>query len=500
MAKRTPSSNSSDSSPQVGLAWSLVPVGVLMGLLALHVIGFGADSSYGPNQIAMLLAAFVAVAIGMAHGMRWETVSQAMGRNVASTAEAILILLLIGALSGTWLIAGIIPAFIHYGLQVLEPGIFLFATCLICAILSLATGTSWGTVGTVGVALMGIGAALGMNPGWVAGAIISGAYFGDKLSPMSDTTNIAPAVSGTNLFTHIRYMLYTTVPSIAIASVVFLVAGLGGGAADSDVAPGLAPGFGEAMESVFHIHPGLFVAPMLVIGLIIRKVPAAPALLVGVLLGALTAVLFQPELVATLAGEGAGLGAYQVAIQAMFGDVAVVTGHPLADELLQSDGMAGMLNTVWLILCAMVFGAALEATGMLKAITGALLRGVQSTLGLVARTTGTCLAFNILASDQYLAIVVPGNMYRQAFEDADLAPENLSRTLEDAGTVTSVLVPWNTCGVAQSGMLGISTFAYLPYCIFNWVSPLMTLLVAAIGFRIHKRSSPQVELPGGVKG
>jgi NhaC family Na+:H+ antiporter len=478
----------------------LVPVAVLMGLLALHVIGFGADSSYGPNQIAMLLAAFVSVAIGMAHGVRWASVSAAIGKSIASTAEAILILLLIGALSGTWLIAGIIPAFIHYGLQVLEPGIFLFATCVICSILSLATGTSWGTVGTVGVALMGIGAALGMNPGWVAGAIISGAYFGDKLSPMSDTTNIAPAVSGTDLFTHIRYMLYTTVPSLAIALIVFLVAGLGGGAAASDAAPGLAPGFGEAIGSVFHIHPGLFVAPLVVIGLIIRKVPAAPALLVGVLLGALTAVLFQPELVATLAGEGAGLGAYQVSIQAMFGDVAVVTGHPLADELLQSDGMAGMLNTVWLILCAMVFGAALEATGMLKAITGALLRGVQSTLGLVARTTGTCLAFNILASDQYLAIVVPGNMYRQAFEDADLAPENLSRTLEDAGTVTSVLVPWNTCGVAQSGMLGISTFAYLPYCIFNWVSPLMTLLVAAVGFRIRKRSTPQVELPGAVKG
>jgi NhaC family Na+:H+ antiporter len=471
-----------------------------MGLLALHVIGFGADSSYGPNQIAMLLAAFVSVAIGMAHGVRWASVSAAIGKSIASTAEALLILLLIGALSGTWLIAGIIPAFIHYGLQVLEPGIFLFATCVICSILSLATGTSWGTVGTVGVALMGIGAALGMNPGWVAGAIISGAYFGDKLSPMSDTTNIAPAVSGTDLFTHIRYMLYTTVPSLAIALIVFLVAGLGGGAAASDAAPGLAPGFGEAIGSVFHIHPGLFVAPLVVIGLIIRKVPAAPALLVGVLLGALTAVLFQPELVATLAGEGAGLGAYQVAIQAMFGDVAVVTGHPLADELLQSDGMAGMLNTVWLILCAMVFGAALEATGMLKAITGALLRGVQSTFGLVARTTGTCLAFNILASDQYLAIVVPGNMYRQAFEDADLAPENLSRTLEDAGTVTSVLVPWNTCGVAQSGMLGISTFAYLPYCIFNWVSPLMTLLVAAVGFRIRKRSTPQVELPGAVKG
>ncbi|MEY5044689.1 MAG: hypothetical protein RJA19_1916, partial [Bacteroidota bacterium] len=244
MAQPTPPAPSTEVVPKLGLAWSLVPVAVLMGLLALHVIGFGADSSYGPNQIAMLLAAFVSVAIGMAHGVRWASVSAAIGKSIASTAEAILILLLIGALSGTWLIAGIIPAFIHYGLQVLEPGIFLFATCVICSILSLATGTSWGTVGTVGVALMGIGAALGMNPGWVAGAIISGAYFGDKISPMSDTTNIAPAVSGTDLFTPIRYLLYTTVPSLAIALIVFLVAGLGGGAAASDAAPGLAPGFG----------------------------------------------------------------------------------------------------------------------------------------------------------------------------------------------------------------------------------------------------------------
>ncbi len=493
----------------MGLGWALVPVGVLVALLGLHVTLFGEDSSYGPNQMAMLLAAFVAAAMGMAKGVAWEKVAQAIGKSIASTSEAILILLLIGALSGTWLIAGIIPAFIYYGLQVLEPGIFLAAACIIAAILSLATGTSWGTVGTVGVALMGIGAALGLNPGWVAGAIISGAYFGDKLSPMSDTTNIAPAVSGTDLFTHIRYMLYTTVPSLVIALAVFLVAGLGGGAAAGGAVPGLAPGFEDAVLGSFHIHPGLFIAPVVVIGLIIKKVPAAPALLAGVLLGALTAVVFQPQLMERLAG-GAGdagdagnavsMGGYTVAMQAMFGDIAVETGHPLADGLLQSDGMAGMLNTVWLILCAMVFGAALEATGMLRAITTALLRGVQSTFGLVSRTVGTCLAFNILASDQYLAIVVPGNMYRKAFEDADLAPENLSRTLEDAGTVTSVLVPWNTCGVAQSGMLGIATWAYLPYCIFNWVSPLMTLLVAALGFRIRKRGQAPVELRGAEKG
>ena len=472
------------------LGWALVPVVVLIGLLAADVALFGEDSSYGSNQIAMLLAAFIAGGIGMAYGTTWKTMSDRIGQTIASTSEALLILLLIGALSGTWLLAGIIPAFIHYGLQVLEPGIFLFAACIICAALSLATGSSWGTVGTVGIALMGIGQALGVHEGWVAGAIISGAYFGDKMSPLSDTTNIAPAVAGTDLFTHIRYMLYTTVPSLAIALAVFLVAGLGGGAQDGADAVELGAGFGAAVKATFHIHPGLFVAPVVVIALIVRKVAAAPALFIGVLLGALTAVLFQPELVWAL-GEAGGAttqwgAAYRAVFQAMSVDTAVATGDALADELLSSGGMAGMLNTVWLILCAMVFGAVMEATGMLRRITESLLRGVTSTFGLISRTAGTCLAFNVLASDQYLAIVVPGNMYKTAYAEQGLAPENLSRTLEDAGTVTSVLIPWNTCGVAQSGILGISTFAYLPYCVFNWVSPLTTLAVAALGWNIRR--------------
>jgi NhaC family Na+:H+ antiporter len=470
------------------LGWALVPVVVLIGLLAADVALFGEDSSYGSNQIAMLIAAFVAGGIGMVHGTEWKAISDRIGSTIASTSEALLILLLIGALSGTWLLAGIIPAFIHYGLQILEPGIFLFAACIICAVLSLATGSSWGTVGTVGIALMGIGQALGLHDGWVAGAIISGAYFGDKMSPLSDTTNIAPAVAGSDLFTHIRYMLYTTVPSIAIALIVFLIAGFGGGAQGTEVE--LGAGFGSAVKDAFNIHPGLFIAPVAVMVLIARKVAAAPALFIGVLLGALTAVVFQPDLIRSL-GEAGGANtwwgaAYRSVFQAMSVDVAVVTGDPLADELLTSGGMAGMLNTVWLILCAMVFGATMEATGMLLRITESLLRGVSSTFGLISRTAGTCLAFNVLASDQYLAIVVPGNMFRAAYEEQGLAPENLSRTLEDTGTVTSVLIPWNTCGVAQSGILGISTFAYLPYCVFNWISPLTTLLVAALGWNIRR--------------
>ncbi len=477
--------------PSLGL--SLIPVVVLIGLLAADVVAFGEDSSYGANQIAMLLAAFVAGGIGMARGVQWKAISEAIAHSVSQTTEAIIILLMIGALSGTWLIAGIIPAFIHYGLQILEPGIFLFAACIICGLLSLATGSSWGTVGTVGVALVGIGSALGLSEGWIAGAIISGAYFGDKMSPLSDTTNIAATVGGTDLFSHIRYMTLTTVPSLVIALVVFLLVGFGGAAAADGISSAFADEFGAAVFAAFNIHIGLFIAPVVVIVLIARKVPAAAALLIGALLGALTAVVFQPNVIRDVAGYGGeasgfALAAFKACIQSMALDSAISTSNDMANDLLTSSGMAGMLNTVWLILCAMVFGATMQATRMLERITQAILSGVKSTFGLVGRTVGTCLAFNVLASDQYLAIVVPGNMLKDAYAERDLAPENLSRTLEDSGTVTSVLIPWNTCGVAQSGILGVATWAYLPYCIFNWVSPLMTLTVAAVSFRIKRLS------------
>ena len=465
---------------------ALAPVVLLVALLGADVVYFGEDSSYGSNQIALLLAALFAGALGMGRGTMWTDIRDAIAHSIGTATEAILILLLIGALSGTWLLAGIIPAFIHYGMMILQPGIFLFAACVVCAVLSLATGSSWGTVGTVGIALVGIGQALGLSEGWVAGAIISGAYFGDKMSPLSDTTNLAPAVAGTDLITHIRYMAYTTGPSIGIALVVFLVVGFGG-AASTETAQ-LAPGFSDAVSGAFSIHPGLFVAPIVVLVMIARKVPAAPALFVGVLVGALTAVVFQPEVIRQVAGRELGYAAasYVASMQAMALDVSVTTGHGLADELLSSGGMKGMLNTVWLIVCAMTFGAVLQATGMLHRMTQALVSGVNSSLGLIGRTVGACVAFNVLASDQYIAIVVPGKMMGDAYADRDLAPENLSRTLEDAGTVTSVLIPWNTCGVAQSGILGVATLAYAPYCIFNWVSPLMTMLVAALGWNVRK--------------
>ena len=471
---------------------ALIPVIALIAMLAADVIWFGEDSSYGANQMALLIAALIAGGIGVSRGTKWKEIRDAIASSIGQATEAILILLLIGALTGTWLMAGIIPAFIHYGLLVLQPGIFLFAACVICAVLSLATGSSWGTVGTVGVALIGIGTALGLEVGWIAGAIISGAYFGDKLSPLSDTTNLAPAVAGTDLITHIKYMTITTVPSIAIALLVFLIVGFGG-SATTTVEAGLADGFGDAVRSIFNIHPGLFVAPIVVLVLIAKKMPAAPALFIGVLLGALTAVIFQPDAVQMLAGEELSFGAaaYVASMKAMAVETSYTTNHALADNLLNAGGMNGMMNTIWLIICAMTFGAVLQAAGMLKRITTALISGVNGVFGLIGRTVGTCIAFNVLASDQYIAIVVPGKMFSEAFEKQGLAPENLSRTLEDAGTVTSVLIPWNTCGVAQSGILGVATLAYAPYCIFNWISPLMSLLVAGLGYKLKYTDDSQ---------
>ena len=477
-------SHTIDSNMPLPLA--LLPIVLLVALLGANVYFFEDNSSYGSNQIALLIAALFAGGIGMFRGVKWSCIKDAISSNISQATEAIIILLLIGSLAGTWLLAGIIPAFIHYGLQILEPSIFLFAACVVCVVLSLATGSSWGTVGTVGVALIGIGTAMGISEGWIAGAIISGAYFGDKLSPLSDTTNLAPAVAGTDLITHIRYMTITTVPSIIVALAVFLIVGFTGDTSAETAA--FAEGFGEAVNSKFNIHIGLFIAPVAVLVMIARKVPAAAALFIGVLLGALSAIVFQPEAIKEIAGEEMSFieASYYSTMSSMAVETQFETGNVLADKLLKAKGMEGMMNTIWLIICAMVFGAVLQATGVLKSITKNLIKGVNSVLGLIGSTVGTCLAFNVLASDQYIAIVVPGKMFADSYEEQNLAPENLSRTLEDAGTVTSVLIPWNTCGVAQSGILGVATLAYAPYCIFNWISPVMSIFVAGLGYKLKR--------------
>ncbi|MFM1932941.1 MAG: hypothetical protein RL226_2244 [Bacteroidota bacterium] len=475
------------------LALSLIPLVVLIVLLYFDVQIFGEDSSYGSNQIALLIAGAVAGAIALAKGKKWDTLYKGIEESIGSALGAILILLLIGGLAGTWLISGVIPAMISYGLDVFSPKIFLFATCIVASIVSLATGSSWGTVGTVGVALLAIGKALGVSDGWIAGAIISGAYFGDKMSPLSDTTNLAPAIAGTDLITHIRYMVFTTGPSILIALLVFLLVGLFGETG------GAAVSVSEMQQLIgdhFYISPVLFVVPLVVIVMIARKVPAVPALFVGMLLGGLFAMIFQPNVIRTIGGEGNFMRAsYSAFMQAMSVETGITTGNEVVDKLLTAKGMSGMMNTVWLILCALTFGGIMQAAGMLERITRAVLVMVRGVASLVFATAGTCVLFNILAADQYLAIVVPGKMYRKAFDDQGLAPENLSRTLEDSGTVTSVLIPWNTCGVAQSGVLGIATGVYWPYCIFNIVSPIMTVLFAAMGWKI-KRTPPEIGSEG----
>ncbi len=468
---------------------ALIPVIFLVGALSFNVIGvFGNDALAGSNQFILLLSGAVAALVGVLNGTSWDTIVNGIGKSVKSTTNALVILLLIGSLAGAWMISGIVPAMIYYGLQVLNPKIFLVATALICALVSLATGSSWSTTATVGIALIGIGKALGLNEAFVAGSVISGAYFGDKISPLSDTTNLAPAMAGTDLFTHIRYMLYTTVPSFALALLIFGLMGLN--VKDSVAVNQVEPILTE-LEGLFNLTPWLFLVPALVIALIVKKMPALPAILVGTLAGIVFAVIFQQDLLSQLTEGPLNLkSTYKLLMESLTVDVSYPAEHPILSELLSSSGMAGMLGTVWLILSAMVFGGTMEACGFLRALSQALLKLAKGTASLVATTAGTCVALNVTASDQYLAIVVPGRMYADAYRKRGLAPENLSRTLEDSGTVTSVLVPYNTCGAYQSTVLGVDTLAYLPYTFFNYFSPVITILYAALGVKIRKLVKP----------
>ncbi len=466
---------------------ALIPVFALVGMLAYNVYVFGDDALSGSNQFILLMGGAVAAIVGFYNKVSYKQMIAEVADNIQSTTEAILILLFVGALAGTWLISGVIPTMIYYGLKILHPNIFLPATVVICAIISIATGSSWTTSATVGIALIGIGKAIGLPLGMVAGAVLSGAYFGDKMSPLSDTTNLAPAMAGAELFTHIRYMALTTVPSITITLIAFIFIGLAqqtSGATDTSII--LA-----SIDESFYISGWLFIVPIVVILLIIRKTKPLIALLIGTLLGAVFAIIFQPEIVKSITGaESLSFqSAYKGVMTAMTVDTAIETTNADLNDLFSSGGMAGMLGTIWLILCAMVFGGVMEAIGALGRISAALLKMAKSIFGLFASTVASCLALNVTASDQYLAIVVPGKMFAKAYEDKGLAPENLSRTLEDSGTVTSVLVPWNTCGAYQSGVLGVPVVDYFFYAIFNYISPFMTLLFAAFRIKIKQLAS-----------
>ena len=466
---------------------ALLPVIILVVMLAYNVYVFGDDALSGSNQFILLLGGAVAALVGFRNKVSYKTMMNEVAENVKSTSGAILILLMVGALAGTWLISGIIPAMIYYGLQVLNPTIFLAATLIICAVISIATGSSWTTAATVGIALIGIGEALGISLGMTAGAVLSGAYFGDKMSPMSDTTNLAPAMAGTDLFTHIKYMAYTTVPTIVVTLLVFVILGFfqnATGQADVDTLL-------TDIDAAFNISPWLFLVPIIVIALIIKKTPPLVALLAGTILGGIFALIFQPEVVAQVA-EVKQLdfnSAYKGVLKSITVETSVATENEALADLFTAGGMAKMLGTIWLILCAMVFGGVMDAIGALARISSFMLNLFDSIFGLFASTVFTCIGLNFTASDQYLAIVVPGKMYSKAYKDKGLAPENLSRTLEDSGTVTSVLIPWNTCGAYHSGVLGVPVFDYAFYAIFNWLSPFMTLLFAAFQIKIKKLAS-----------
>ena len=473
-----------ETKPALTIYRALVPLVILIVLLAINVSVFGDDALGGSNQFILLVGGAVTAIIGFMHCVSYKEMLEKVADNLKSVTGAILILLFVGALAGTWLVSGVIPAMIYYGLQLLHPAIFLPSCILICAVISIATGSSWTTSATVGIALIGIGKALGLPAGMIAGAVISGAYFGDKLSPLSDTTNLAPAMAGGDLFTHIRYMTFTTVPSIVITLIVFIILGLTQSVnGDSDTTTLL-----QAIEGQFTIHWGLFFVPLMVIFLIVKKAPPLVALFIGTVLGALTAFFFQKDLLLALSG-GSELNAY-AAYRTLMDAITVSTQIPTTDhilkELFSSGGMQGMLGTVWLIICAMVFGGIMDAIGALKKISEALLNWAQNTLQLFASTVASCLTINITASDQYLSLVIPGKMFQKAYEDRGLAPENLSRTLEDSGTVTSVLIPWNTCGAYQSGVLGVGVGEYFIYAIFNWLSPFMTVAFAAFNIKIRQ--------------
>jgi len=464
---------------ELSLTEALIPVVILMTMLAYNIFFVEGQEWFGAytNQIILLLGALVAAVVGIFNKVSFGRMATEVWENLKSIFVPLMILFLVGALAGTWLVSGVIPAMVYYGLQVLSPAIFLPASVIISAIISIATGSSWTTSATVGIALIGIGTALGLNPGMIAGAVISGAYFGDKMSPLSDTTNLAPAMVGTDLFTHIKYMTYTTVPTILVALVVFSIISMTiETSGNADISSLLS-----TIDATFNINLWLFLVPAAVIALIVLKTKPLIALGIGVFLAVVFALIFQPDIL-----NGLAESKLSALVNSIFTDTSIATDNEKLNDLFSSGGMKGMLGTIYLTICAMIFGGVMDAIGALTQITKALLSVATTVFGLFASTVISCLGLNTIASDQYLAIVIPGKMFKKAFDEKGLAPENLSRTLEDSGTVTSVLIPWNTCGAYQSGVLGVSVGDYFIYAIFNWLSPFTTLLVAAFRIKIRQ--------------
>lgn len=468
---------------------SLIPILILVTLLALNISIFGSDAILGASQVALLFSAGVAIWLAMwLFKVPWQDFEETIKSNIGDVTTAIVILFLIGAISGTWTVSGIVPTFIYYGVKIISPKVFLLTACIICALVSVTIGSSWTTIATIGVALLGIGKALGFSDGMIAGAIISGAYFGDKISPLSDTTVLASSMSKVPMFDHIRYLMYTTVPSIVITLVIFTILGFSHSGSDSS----LINEYTSVLDSKFNITPWLLIVPALTAVMIARRMPALIVLALSTATAAIAAVIFQPDIIreigASIDGDGSNAKIlFTGTIESIYNSVSIETGNPEVNQLVASKGMLGMLNTVYLIICAMCFGAALKASGMLRHLASMILPLTKRRTSLVTSTVVTGTALNGIVSDQYLAIILTSSLFKDVYEKEGYENRLMSRSVEDSATVTSPLYPWSSCGMTQATILSVPTLAYLPYCFFNLISPLMSITVAAIGYKILKK-------------
>ena len=468
---------------------SLIPILILVTLLALNISIFGSDAILGASQVALLFSAGVAIWLAMwLFKVPWQDFEETIKSNIGDVTTAIVILFLIGAISGTWTVSGIVPTFIYYGVKIISPKVFILTACIICALVSVTIGSSWTTIATIGVALLGIGKALGFSDGMIAGAIISGAYFGDKISPLSDTTVLASSMSKVPMFDHIRYLMYTTVPSIVITLVIFTILGFSHSGSDSS----LINEYTSVLDSKFNITPWLLIVPALTAVMIARRMPALIVLALSTATAAIAAIIFQPDIIreigASIAGDGSNAKIlFTGTIESIYNSVSIETGNPEVNQLVASKGMLGMLNTVYLIICAMCFGAALKASGMLRHLASMILPLTKRRTSLVTSTVVTGTALNGIVSDQYLAIILTSSLFKDVYEKEGYENRLLSRSVEDSATVTSPLYPWSSCGMTQATILSVPTLAYLPYCFFNLISPLMSITVAAIGYKILKK-------------
>lgn len=467
---------------------SLLPFVFLVAALSVVIYVFGTSALDGASQVALLFAAGFTVALSMVlYRLPWKVFEESILENITSVGTSIVILLLIGAVSGSWMISGVVPTMIYYGMKVIFPDIFLFASCVISALIAVMTGSSWTTIATIGVALVGIGTAQGYEPGWIAGAIISGAYFGDKISPLSDTTVLASSSAGTPLFTHIKFMMVTTVPSFVITLIIFLVVSL----LHNEPSTAMVADFANDLKNSFNISPWLLLVPVLTGILIAKKVSAIATLFIAAVVAGGAALLFQPHVIGAIAGTTDGGLSFVDGFKGLsimyYGATAVETGNEALNSLVSTRGMTGMLNTVFLIIAASCFGGTLVGSGMLQSLTDTLVKFVHKRVSMVASTVGTGIFANMITGDQYLAILLTSSLYKKLYQERGYGSKLLSRSVEDSATVTSVLIPWNSCGMTQATVLKVATLEYLPYCFFNLLSPLMSIFIAAIGYKIVRK-------------